>query len=698
MLQLSNKSEEISMRLSKIKLHNYRCFGSGEQVIPIDDVTAYIGNNSTGKTAALSAINCMFSSNGSDRVLKRSDFHLPMDKKPDDVEKIELYIEAVFTFEELGDESKAAASIPTFFQSFVVDEPEGNPYLRIRLEATWEKSSTMEGAVECRIWYINCSETEPNIKDHKHPANRRDLDRIRVIYVPAVRDPSKQLKNASGSMLYPIMNSINWSDTIKENVEEKIKELNAQFLGEKGISILGDSICTQWKSYDWDQRYSNAILRFNSTDIDSCIKKSEVVFLPTPTGKESTIDDLSDGLRSLFYISLVDSLLDIEMKIQNELENDDHDVPFSYKPPYLTIIALEEPENHIAPHLIGNLFSNIERLSLRNNAQTILSSHSTAIIKRTEPDNIRYFRLSNTDYTTEVHSIILPDKEKLSDQYKYIKEAVKAYPELYFANLVILGEGDSEEIILPKFWIAKNGNIDTSGISIVPLGGRHVNHFWRLLNDLSIPHITLLDLDKERDGGGWGRIKYVLDQLIHNGFDRSQVLGDMSAEAFEAMNNWDFSDSPLLDSWLNYLEKYHVFFSAPLDIDFLMLEHYTDIYKGLIGNNEGPYIMVEENGEKHRRTIRDIEEAGTNCPEYKERVENDIRHALKEHGGDGITYTEEQQKLMVWYTYFFLNRGKPSTHIEALSKIDDNTLTETMPSTFERLFADAENLLSGEQT
>ena len=58
-------------------------------------------------------------------------------------------------------------------------------------------------------------------------------------------------------------------------------------------------------------------------------------------------------------------------------------------------------------------------------------------------------------FNTEVRSITLPDKEKLSDQYKYIKEAVKAYPELYFAKLVILGEGDSEEIILPKFPRAK---------------------------------------------------------------------------------------------------------------------------------------------------------------------------------------------------------------------------------------------------
>lgn len=49
------------MRLTKIKFFNYRCFGPEEQAITIDDLTTFIGNNSAGKTAALSALNCMFS-------------------------------------------------------------------------------------------------------------------------------------------------------------------------------------------------------------------------------------------------------------------------------------------------------------------------------------------------------------------------------------------------------------------------------------------------------------------------------------------------------------------------------------------------------------------------------------------------------------------------------------------------------------
>lgn len=685
------------MKLSKIKLRNYRCFGSSEQVINIDDITSFIGNNSSGKTAALLALNCMFSDNPADRVLKRSDFHLPKDLKSDEMESQELYIEAVFTFDELEAGEDGSNSVPAFFKSLVVDNPDGTPYLRIRLEATWEKSSNIEGAIESKIYYITCPESVPITDEYRISPLRRDLDRIRVIYVPAVRDPSKQLKNVSGTMMHQIMNSINWSQATQEKVKTKIQELNNQFLEEKGVSILGTSIYTQWEAYDSDTRYSNAQLRFNSTDIDSAIKKSEVVFWPTVTGKECTIDDMSDGLRSLFYISLVESILDVEAKIQQEIDTDPEHVSFNHTPPVLSIIALEEPENHIAPHLIGQLVANLKKLGEKNNAQAILTSHSTAIIKRFDPEKIRYFRLNAEDCTTIVRSITLPDKEKLADQYKFIKEAVKAYPELYFAKLVILGEGDSEEIILPKIWNAKKGDVDTSGISIVPLGGRHVNHFWRLLNDLDIPYITLLDFDREREGGGWGRIKYVLEQLIQNGYPKSELLktesGCLSDEEFGDMHTWDVNNSDSLQSWIAYLEHYNVFFSTPLDIDFLMLEHFGDVYKSLLGKKEGPRLMVKEKGKSIQKYIKDIEEMESAYPEYLERITDDVRHSLKECGGDGKTYSEEQKKLMVWYTYFFLNRGKPSTHIEAFSKISDKMQSSMMPPVFARMITAAEKIL-----
>ena len=142
------------MKLSKLKLYNYRCFGSEEQIIAIDKLTTFIGNNSAGKTAALSALNTLFSENINDRTLYRSDFHLPKDKEPNELEKQELYIEAVFTFDELQTPTPTDTyAIPVFFNQMVVSEPGGIPYLRIRLEATWEKSASIDGSIESHIFY-----------------------------------------------------------------------------------------------------------------------------------------------------------------------------------------------------------------------------------------------------------------------------------------------------------------------------------------------------------------------------------------------------------------------------------------------------------------------------------------------------------------------------------------------------------------
>ena len=655
----------------------------------------------SGKTAVLAALNCMFSENSSDRLLQRSDFHLPKDMNPDDMEKQSLYIETVFTFDELINDAAEGAeySVPQFFQHLVVEEPDGTPYLRVRLDATWEKGSTIEGSIESQIRYITCPESVQFSDDNFTTARRRDLDRIRVIYIPAMRDPSRQLRNASGTMMYQVMSSINWSKETKDDIRGKIKDLNAAFEKELGVSMFGSSISNRWKSYDSEERYSNATLRFNSTDIESSIKKAEVVFMPTVTGKEYSIDQMSDGLRSLFYISMVDSILDVEHQMQQQIKADPLHTSFNRVPPILTIVAIEEPENHIAPHLLGRLVLNLKSVASKKNAQAIMTSHSPAIVKRIDPVAIRHFRLID-DSTTQVRKISLPDKEKAEDQYKFVKEAVKAYPELYFAKLVILGEGDSEELLLSKFWEATNGDVDLSGISIVPLGGRHVNHFWRLLSDLNIPYVTLLDLDRERDGGGWGRIHYALSQLIKLGIKREDLLlmeDRVLPEAdFKLMNIWNVKDTSSMQLWIDRLENYNVFFSSPLDIDFLMLEKYGDIYKDMLSEREGPRLAVAVGDETATYPVRTLEKADVPVAEYIARLERDVKATLKENGGDGSTYSEGQKKLMVWYNYFFLNRGKPSTQMSALSAMSPEMLIANIPPVFMKFIEAAKRQRTGE--
>jgi putative ATP-dependent endonuclease of OLD family len=199
-----------------------------------------------------------------------------------------------------------------------------------------------------------------------------------------------------------------------------------------------------------------------------------------------------------------------------------------------------------------------------------------------------------------------------------------------------------------------------------------------LLEVLHIPYITLLDLDIERDGGGWGRIKYALKQLIKNGTDKSTLLKldddtILSDERLDGMHKWTLdkeADIKLIKGWVSFLEGYGVYYSYPLDLDFLMLEHYTAFYKKAVPKGGGPEIP-------------DVAEE----PEaFKKKLETAIQATLKSEKATGLTYSDQQKELMIWYNYHFLGRGKPSTHIYALSLMSDKELLDNLPPVFEEIF------------
>ncbi|AMW99782.1 ATP-dependent nuclease [Rummeliibacillus stabekisii] len=664
------------MKLTKLVFNNYRSFGPTDITIYISDLTAFIGHNSSGKTTILSALQKLF---GNSKITK-SDFHISLDKAPDEIIKSNFYIEAYFEFFAADSEGleEDDYGIAQYFENFIVDQPGGNPYIVIRLDASYEKGSSPEGIIDYKFHYV-----VNNGEDGLKPISVHDRDKIQVIYIPAVRNPSEQLKNATGTILWRILNQINWKESDKEKINKKIEELDKEVAKQSGISIVKKVVSTQWKNYHSDSRYNEANIKFGSSDLDNILKKLEVEFTPSHTEKAFKVNDLGDGLKSLFYLTLIDSLLELEneaiMEIKNRVSEEERIL--NIDPPALTLILVEEPENHVSPHLLGKVIKNLNNIRNRNNSQVMLTSHSPSIIKRVDPTEIRHLRIENG--TTIVKEIVLPEKQ--DESYKYVKEAIKAYPELYFSSLVLLGEGDSEEILIPKFLSLYMDDLDTVGISVVPLGGRHVNHFWKLLNQLNIPFITLLDLDREREGGGWGRIKYALKQLIENGTSRSELLTakggkTLSDEELENMHQWNKSGYEYINSWAKMLEKYNVYFSNPLDIDFLMIERYLDAYLETLEKNEGPLIQIDEKQKQKR--IHELNEQEKQTLAYKERIESDVKRALKKNGGNGHTYTEKQKELMIWYSYFFLTRGKPVTHLQALNHIAEDVLQENIPNVF----------------
>lgn len=327
--------------------------------------------------------------------------------------------------------------------------------------------------------------------------------------------------------------------------------------------------------------------------------------------------------------------------------------------PALSIFGIEEPENHLSPYFLSRIVTQVRSMVSVHAAQALITSHSPAVLSRVEPVEVRYCRRDSKERTSCVKAIDLPTAA--SDAAKFVRGAMLAFPELYFARFVVLVEGDSERIVLPRLAAAEGLVLDPSFVAIVPIGGRHVQYFWRLLKGLSIPYATLLDLDLGRNGGGFGRVKTASRNLLDVGVPRADVLttetGVMSEEKFEKMHEWDSSDADLLDSWVNWLREQAVYFSAPLDLDMAMLAAFPDAYKSVIPKGGGPTMKPEDAA----KVV--LGEGGPGIEIYKDAL---------------VAYKD----LMAAYRYHFLTRSKPATHLQALATLDYKAIKKGIPEVY----------------
>lgn len=679
------------MKLESISIYGFRCFDSIGETINFDDFTCFVGPNASGKTAMMMALVRLFGESNSQRQVVPTDFHLESGEKLKSKSPRNLTIECRLTFPELESEGNISSAVPETFNQMIVNEPGGTPYCRIRLEATWTDDGTPMGDIDQSLYWIVTSSDDPKIIDD---GNRRkvqpgDRGKIRVVYIPATRDPNQQMKVTTNTNFGRLLGSLDLQDT-ETTLKEKLSILKNEIASLTGIQTINDEIQGTWNRFYDGVVAQKVSLQALEEDPASLIKLLSPIFRPSEDGCEMGTNDLSDGMRSLFSISFSLGLYKVEEMLKTSATKAGFKTGISNSIPILTFFTIEEPENHLSPHYLGRIISEFIKVAESENAQVLVSSHSPSILSRIQPDNVRYFLGNERSRTTHVKTIPLPMDDE-DEAFKYVREAVKGYPELYFSRLVILGEGASEEIVLKRYFEVSGTPLDTYFISIVPLGGRHVNHFWRLLNGLEIPFITLLDLDREKEGAGWGRIQYVRDQLVDRFGKASNILQfetedgeihNLSDSEYDTFSINKDTDTDKMKVWLDYFqENFNVFFSAPLDLDLIMLEAFPDIYQGLAPYPKGP--RLPESSE----------------PNYWDVIKKRMRQVLASDASTapvnlGDSYTPVQQQLFAWYKYLFVDGSKPVTHMRALLQIGDSMLETNAPDILKKIVKRARVILT----
>lgn len=631
------------MKLVRIRLQNFQSFGPDPADITFEAVTYLLGPNGAGKTAVLQALVRLFGTDRTARRVKRSDFHAYVDEEGNEVVTENLHIEAEFKFDELADGMDAEeSSVPAFFAHMRLETAQDVPIMRVRLTA----NLTPDGDVDEKLQYVvNADEIGTALSLIDMPLAERNM--IHIHYLPAKRDPSEQITFEASSLFGRVLRAANWAED-KDVIAGLADEINKVLRSNAAVSGVDAQLAKHWAMLHRGTYFKTPEISFAGSELEKVLRQVTLSFLPSPDARSVHFNRLSDGQQSLLYISLVLAIQAIGRDVVTN-KSTTFDLE-KLRVPAFSLLAIEEPENSLSSHYLGRVLNAIREFSSHHDAQSVIATHSTSILRRVNPEHIRYLRLNPTRRTV-VKTIVLPDES--SDAHKFVREAVQAFPELYFSRFVILGEGDSEEIVIPKLLDAAGVADDDTSISVVPLGGRHVNHFWRLLNGLDIPYLTLLDLDLGRHGGGWGRLKYACEQLRQLG-----VGNGITPEYIDRLPKWD-SEKQLLTSdfgkaLLPYLENHGVFYSEPLDLDFALLEAFPEAY----GISD---LLVEDPNEAQ------------------------ISAVLGKSHGDVGQYSQSRKKLFSHYHRKFKLRSKPVAHLEALAHLDLTTREGDMPASIQRL-------------
>ncbi|HEO1767445.1 TPA: AAA family ATPase [Acinetobacter baumannii] len=629
------------MKLDTLRISNFQSFGKEPTEISLEDISYLIGPNGSGKTSTLQAISRLFCFDPSLRRIQKTDFHIDPNEEISPPQR-ELWIEANFSFPELLEDGEHS-TIPEFFNQMRLDQEEEIPRVRYRLIA----SMGIDGDIEENLYYI-LDVDENNEPINKTLVPRSDRNQIQAHYLPARRDPSNHISFGTNALLGRLLRAINWTSE-RADINSLSEQINSCITGNSSISSLCAKLDESWKYLHTGSFFTDPKISFGNSEIEALLKHMSISFSPGHGETNVDYSRLSDGQKSMLYLSLVLSSITLNRAVISG-EETAFDID-KLNPPVFSLILIEEPENSLSPHYLGRI-SNILKKLLGKDTQALIATHAPSILRRVDPEKIRYLRLDSTSRYTTVKTIILPAKS--DEAHKFVREAVQAFPEVYFARLIVLGEGDSEEIVLPKLFEALDLPIDESAICIAPLGGRHVNHFWRLLSTLKIPYVTLLDLDVARYQGGWGRIKYINNQFSL--YNNSLMLPDNYG-----IPNWK-DEKHLVRNYDNYrveLQKRNVFFSSPLDLDFSMLKAFPEAYK----------VSKETPDEKTIKSVLGKSYFGSN------------------------QYSDEEKELFDTYHSHFKVGSKPAAHIDGLSNINDEELKSNMPQAYKDLATKVKEML-----
>lgn len=237
--------------------------------------------------------------------------------------------------------------------------------------------------------------------------------------------------------------------------------------------------------------------------IEDAIKHESAVQFAIQGTAEFELPEKYNGLGYRNLISIYLRLMEFREQWLKPLNNNETIPP-------IHLVFVEEPEAHLHAQA-QQVFVRKAFEALRNNplidnnkwlnTQLVLSTHSNHVVNGLDLNCMRYFRRTiDCDSTIPVSRVInLSNTFGDEDETKrFVTRYIRlTHCDIFFADAVILVEGASEKVLVPKF--IQNMALDAYYISIIEVNGRHANRFRNLIEKLGIPTLIITDIDATKD-------------------------------------------------------------------------------------------------------------------------------------------------------------------------------------------------------
>ena len=458
------------MYLSKLKLWNFRKFGSGDELI-IDKelrdpdleinftkgLNVLIGENDSGKTAIIDAIKLMLKTHSFEWIkLEIEDFYEEKDK---------LRIECRF-----DDLSSEEAKNFTEWLGIEGERDEATTYLKVILEAQKKNDR------------IFPSDIKAGADDEGYLLTAEAKEYLKTTYLKPLRDAKSEFVPKKNSRLSQILQG---HEVFKEKKDD-------HDLVTKVFKDFCDRVEDYFKKDEDGEKIKTELdyflKQFFGEERKSKFEISEQKLKNILETLRLTLEDGKLGLGSHNLLFIASELLNLKRKDWDGIR----------------LGLIEELEAHLHPQ--GQM-KVVEFLQNEKAVQFILTTHSPNLASKVELENL----IICADDSNEKHNIFPMgiDYTKLKEaDYKFLEKFLDVTKSnLFFAKGVILVEGWAEEILLPTLARKIGINLTEKGVSIVNVGStaflRYAKIFQRnqepLMNNL-VSIITDIDIKPEDEG------------------------------------------------------------------------------------------------------------------------------------------------------------------------------------------------------